>query len=301
MAAGQLRANPAPHPVHRRTRPRSRARWSLWPPPRCAARSSTRSPARPYAEKLRWVLADLAETLPQIDPETRASAAAEARGDEGRRGHPGDAEPRPLRRPAGQPEPARGAVHPGRRRYAACASSPWAARAATSCGARARRSSPSSSTSAITPATRRSGRSSQVAIEDFIEGEADEVYILYAEFVNTVTQRPELFKLLPDRAAGRRRDRRAWTTSTNRPARRCWQSCCPRYIERQVYGAVLEAIASEQSARMVAMRNATDNANELMQGPDSRLQQGPPGEHHERAAGHHRRSRGTERMSSNTE
>jgi F-type H+-transporting ATPase subunit gamma len=38
----------------------------------------------------------------------------------------------------------------------------------------------------------------------------------------------------------------------------------PRYIERQVYGAILEAAASEQSARMVAMRNATDNANELM-------------------------------------
>ena len=38
----------------------------------------------------------------------------------------------------------------------------------------------------------------------------------------------------------------------------------PRYIEQQVYGAMLEAIASEQSARMVAMRNATDNANELM-------------------------------------
>jgi len=38
----------------------------------------------------------------------------------------------------------------------------------------------------------------------------------------------------------------------------------PRYIEQQVYAATLEAIASEQSARMVAMRNATDNANDLM-------------------------------------
>jgi F-type H+-transporting ATPase subunit gamma len=38
----------------------------------------------------------------------------------------------------------------------------------------------------------------------------------------------------------------------------------PRYVERQVYEATLEAIASEQSARMVAMRNATDNANEMM-------------------------------------
>ena len=39
----------------------------------------------------------------------------------------------------------------------------------------------------------------------------------------------------------------------------------PRFVEMQVYHAILEAIASEQSARMVAMRNATDNANELIQ------------------------------------
>ena len=52
----------------------------------------------------------------------------------------------------------------------------------------------------------------------------------------------------------------------------------PRYIEMQVYAAILEASASEQSARMVAMRNATDDANELMTRPDARLQQGAPGE-----------------------
>jgi F-type H+-transporting ATPase subunit gamma len=102
-----------------------------------------------------------------------------------------------------------------------------------------------------------------VVIQDFIEGKADEVYILYAQFVNTVVQRPELFKLLPVEAP-----EDAETAAVDyiyEPTREgVLAELLPRYIERQVYGAVLEAIASEQSARMVAMRNATDNANELI-------------------------------------
>ncbi|TMC00420.1 MAG: ATP synthase F1 subunit gamma [Chloroflexi bacterium] len=103
----------------------------------------------------------------------------------------------------------------------------------------------------------------QIAAEDFVEGRADEVVILYARFVNTVVQRPEIFRLLPVEPP---QDK-----STNRidyiyePGRaEVLAELLPRYIERQVYDAVLEAIASEQSARMVAMRNATDNANELI-------------------------------------
>jgi len=103
----------------------------------------------------------------------------------------------------------------------------------------------------------------QIAIQDFTEGHADEVHILFAEFVNTVVQRPELFKLLPVEAPQEAETARV--DYIYEPGRESvLAQLLPRYIERQVYGAILEAIASEQSARMVAMRNATDNANELI-------------------------------------
>src|SRR5574341_875957 len=103
----------------------------------------------------------------------------------------------------------------------------------------------------------------QMAMQDYAGGEVDGVYLIYAQFVNTVTQRPEVFKLLPVEPAAE-----AETLAIDyiyEPDRETvLAELLPRYVERQVYGAILEAIASEQSARMVAMRNATDNANELM-------------------------------------
>jgi len=103
----------------------------------------------------------------------------------------------------------------------------------------------------------------QVVADDFTGGAADEVYVIYAHFVNTVLQRAEVLKLLPVEPppqAGR-----AAVDYIYEPGREAvLAELLPRYIERQVYEAILEAIASEQSARMVAMRNATDNANELI-------------------------------------
>jgi F-type H+-transporting ATPase subunit gamma len=103
----------------------------------------------------------------------------------------------------------------------------------------------------------------QVVMEDFIEGRADEVYIVYGYYVSTVVQRPEVYKLLPveppEQAASWGVD---YIYEPNREE--VLAELLPRYVERQVYEATLEAIASEQSARMVAMRNATDNANEMM-------------------------------------
>jgi F-type H+-transporting ATPase subunit gamma len=103
----------------------------------------------------------------------------------------------------------------------------------------------------------------QIAIDDFLSGAADEVHLIFAEFVNTVTQRPTVFKLLPIEAPTDAQT--AGIDYIYEPSREAvLAELLPRYIERQVYGAILEAAASEQSARMVAMRNATDNANELM-------------------------------------
>jgi F-type H+-transporting ATPase subunit gamma len=103
----------------------------------------------------------------------------------------------------------------------------------------------------------------QAVMGDFVEGRADEVYIAYARFVSTVTQQPEIYKLLPVEPP---EDTATWGVDyIYEPNREeVLAELLPRYVERQIYEAMLESIASEQSARMVAMRNATENANEMM-------------------------------------
>ena len=78
-----------------------------------------------------------------------------------------------------------------------------------------------------------------------------------------MVQRPEVLKLLPVEPPI---DSATWAIDyIYEPSREAvLAELLPRYIERQVYGAVLDAKASEQSARMVAMRSATDNANEMI-------------------------------------
>jgi len=103
----------------------------------------------------------------------------------------------------------------------------------------------------------------QVAIQDFVSGEADEVYLVYTRFVNAVVQTPEVFKVLPVEPPV---DAETWRIDyIYEPDRETvLTELLPRYVERQVYEAILEAIASEQSARMVAMRNATEAANDMI-------------------------------------
>jgi len=103
----------------------------------------------------------------------------------------------------------------------------------------------------------------RIAMDDYVSEAADEVNLLYARFVSASVQRPEVFKLLPveppTEAVTWRYD---YIYEPDRES--VLAELLPRYVERQIYEAVLEAVASEQSARMVAMRNATDNANGLI-------------------------------------
>jgi len=103
----------------------------------------------------------------------------------------------------------------------------------------------------------------RVAMEHYIDGLADEVYLIYALFVSTMIQRPEVFKLLPVEPPA---EAATWGVEYiyEPSGEAVLAELLPRYVEHQVYEAVLEAIASEQSARMVAMRNATDNANDMI-------------------------------------
>ena len=104
---------------------------------------------------------------------------------------------------------------------------------------------------------------SRVVMDDYSHGEADLVYLSYPRFISTVVQKPTIEVLLPIEPA---------TLPPGQVAEYIYEpdpftvlnELLPRFVEMEVYHAVLELIASEQSARMVAMRNAGDNAEDLI-------------------------------------
>ena len=103
---------------------------------------------------------------------------------------------------------------------------------------------------------------SRMIIDQFTAGEMDEVYLAYTRFVSTVVQRPVVEKLLPvepGALSGAARSGYIYEPD----ALTVLGELLPQFVDMEVYHALLESIASEQSARMVAMRNATDNAKSL--------------------------------------
>ncbi len=105
---------------------------------------------------------------------------------------------------------------------------------------------------------------SRMAIEDYSSGEADEVYLSYGEFVSITVQRPVIRRLLPIEPAELRAEERVgYIYEPN--SFTVLGTLLPRYVEMELYHALLELIASEQAARMVAMRNATDSASDMVQ------------------------------------
>ncbi len=102
-----------------------------------------------------------------------------------------------------------------------------------------------------------------ILIEDFAEERVDAVYIAYADFVNTTVQTPVVRPLLPVEPAELRPEEAVGYIYEPGPEG-VLSELLPRFVELELYHAVLESVASEQSGRMVAMRNATDNANEMV-------------------------------------
>lgn len=102
----------------------------------------------------------------------------------------------------------------------------------------------------------------QVALADFVSGEVDAVHLIFARFVNTLSQVPEVRQILPivqPEGTG------AYTDFIFEPSPAAvLEALLPRFVEIQIYQALLESIASEHSARMVAMRNASQNARDLV-------------------------------------
>lgn len=120
----------------------------------------------------------------------------------------------------------------------------------------------------ITPITR-------TAIDGYISGAFDVVYLAHTDFINTLKQRPAIWQLLPiqplslgvtpisEHREGKL-ERQEVEYIYEPDPHTILGTVLPRFTELQVYQALLEAFASEHSARMVAMRNATENANELL-------------------------------------
>jgi F-type H+-transporting ATPase subunit gamma len=104
---------------------------------------------------------------------------------------------------------------------------------------------------------------SKIVIDEYTGREIDAVYVSYAQFVSTLVQRPVMKQLLPvEPAAIPKGENVDYIYEPGAEA--VLGGLLPRFVEMEIYQAILESIASEQSARMVAMRSATDSAIELI-------------------------------------
>lgn len=116
----------------------------------------------------------------------------------------------------------------------------------------------------------------RVATDEFISGRTDAVYLIYSDFVNTLLQRPNVYRLLPidvsnvgeggavpgDNASGGGGTEVEYEYEPG--TSQVLSQLLPRYVEVRIYQAMLEHLASEHSSRMVSMRNATENAKEMI-------------------------------------
>ena len=110
----------------------------------------------------------------------------------------------------------------------------------------------------------------KVLLDAYAEGKLSAVYLCYTRFINTMKQEPVVQQLLPLSAAGMQAEAQAsgeqhsWDYLYEPDAQSVIDDLLVRYVEALVYQAVAENMASEQSARMVAMKAATDNAGNVI-------------------------------------
>jgi F-type H+-transporting ATPase subunit gamma len=109
----------------------------------------------------------------------------------------------------------------------------------------------------------------KVVTDAYREGRIDRLYLAGTQFVNTMSQRPQVRQLLPvaTEVAGQgEKLADNWDYIYEPNAIELLDTVLQRYVESQIYQAVIENVASEQSARMVAMKSATDNAGKIISG-----------------------------------
>lgn len=105
----------------------------------------------------------------------------------------------------------------------------------------------------------------KVMLDKFANAEIDRLYVVSNTFVNTMTLTPHVTQLLPLEASSNKAFKHHWDYIYEPDAQELLDSLLGRYIESQVYQAVVENNACEQAARMMAMKNATDNAGDLIE------------------------------------
>lgn len=104
----------------------------------------------------------------------------------------------------------------------------------------------------------------KIMLDGYNEGRIDRLYLVSNEFVNTMVQKPRVEQLIPLVASDTDELQERWDYVYEPDAQLLLDGLLKRYIESQVYQAVVENSASEQAARMIAMKNATDNAGDII-------------------------------------
>jgi F-type H+-transporting ATPase subunit gamma len=105
----------------------------------------------------------------------------------------------------------------------------------------------------------------KVMLDAYEEGRLDRVYLVHNDFVNTMTQRPVLEQLLPLKPSEEEELARHWDYLYEPDSKEVLEVLLVRYVESLIYQGVVENIACEQAARMVAMKAASDNAGSLIE------------------------------------
>lgn len=104
----------------------------------------------------------------------------------------------------------------------------------------------------------------KVMLDAFMEGKIDALFVASNEFVNTMTQKPFIQKLLPITSTDKDFKKRYWDYIYEPDEEKLLDTLLNRYIESLIYEKVAENFACEQASRMIAMKNATDNAGEII-------------------------------------
>jgi F-type H+-transporting ATPase subunit gamma len=104
----------------------------------------------------------------------------------------------------------------------------------------------------------------KVMLDAYRDGQIDRLFLVNAQFVNTMTQKPNVEQLLPIEAADLEGLQEHWDYIYEPDAQEILDGLLMRYIESQVYRGAVENVASEMAARMVAMKAASDNAGKLI-------------------------------------
>lgn len=104
----------------------------------------------------------------------------------------------------------------------------------------------------------------KVMLDGYREGGIDRLFMVHAQFVNTMTQKPQALQLLPVETVDGSELQQHWDYIYEPGAEEILDGVLMRYIESQVYRGSVESVACEMAARMVAMKAATDNAGTLI-------------------------------------